>query len=147
MKKFDSEQVMNGTWGELWIDDEYMAEVKKFRAEINASYEDVKRTRHLMIGKKLTSLAGEGEVGLYRVSSFLSKKIADSLKEGRTPEFKIIGKLDDPNSIGAERVVLYNCKFEKSTLADWESGSLAEESYSFTFEDWDILDAALPSEE
>ncbi len=78
MKGYDSEQVMSGTWGEIWIDDTYMAEVKKFRAEINASYEDVKRSRHLMIGKKLVSLSGEGEVTLNKTTSALMYKISDT---------------------------------------------------------------------
>ncbi len=146
MKGFDSEQVMAGTWGEVWIDDTYMAEVTKFRAEVNASYEDVKRARHLMVGKKLVSLEGEGEVTLHKVTSFLMKKISDSLKEGKSPSFKIIGKLNDPNAAGGERIALYNCKFEKTTLADWENGSIGEESYSFTFEDWEVLDAYVPAE-
>ncbi len=146
MKGYDSEQVMSGTWGEIWIDDTYMAEVKKFRAEINASYEDVKRSRHLMIGKKLVSLSGEGEVTLNKTTSALMYKISEALKNGKSPSFKIIGKLDDPNAIGGERIVLYSCKFEKATLADWETGGIGEESYSFTFEDWDILDAAIPAQ-
>lgn len=142
MRTFDSDQVMSGTWGEVWIDDEYVAEVKKFRAEVTASYEDVQRARHLMVGKKLTSLAGEGEVTLSRVSSMMSKKISDCFKQGKSPSFKIISKLDDPNAIGAERAVYYGCKFDKSTLADWEVGALSEESYSFTFEDWDPIETA-----
>lgn len=52
MKTMETSQVMLGTWGELWIDDEYMAEVTKFRAEVKISYDDIKRVRKLMVGKK-----------------------------------------------------------------------------------------------
>lgn len=31
----NTQQVMNGTWGELWIDGEYMAEVTAFEAKYN----------------------------------------------------------------------------------------------------------------
>ena len=37
MDGFVSDQVINGTWGELWVDDTYMAEVISFKLEINPS--------------------------------------------------------------------------------------------------------------
>ena len=33
-----------------------------------------------------------------------------------------------------------NYKFSKATLMDWEAEKDTEESYDFTFEDWDFLD-------
>lgn len=136
-------QAMLGTFGEVWLDDDYMAEAKKLRAEVTINYDDVKMARKLMTGKKMTGLEGTGEIQLVKVSSAMAKKISDKIKAGKTPSFKIISKLKDPDAIGAERVVLYGCKFEKATLADWEHGNIGSESYSFTFEDWDLLDVAL----
>lgn len=136
-------QAMLGTFGEVWLDDDYMAEANKLRAEVNISYDDVRMARKLMTGKKMTGLEGSGEIQLVKVSSTMAKKISDKIKAGKTPSFKIISKLKDPDAIGAERVVLYGCKFEKATLADWEHGNIGSESYSFTFEDWDLLDVAL----
>ena len=136
-------QAMLGTFGEVWLDDDYMAEANKLRAEVTINYDDVKMARKLMTGKKMTGLEGSGEIQLVKVSSAVAKKISDKIKAGQTPSFKIISKLKDPDAIGAERVVLYGCKFEKATLADWEHGNIGSESYSFTFEDWDLLDVAL----
>lgn len=136
-------QAMLGTFGEVWLDDEYKAEANKLRAEVNISYDDVRMARKLMVGKKMTGLEGSGEIQLVKVSSGMAKKISDKIKAGQTPSFKIISKLKDPDAIGAERVALYRCKFEKATLADWEHGNIGSESYSFTFEDWDLLDVAL----
>ncbi len=136
-------QAMLGTFGEAWLDDEYMAETNKLRAEVNISYDDVRMARKLMVGKKMTGLEGSGEIQFVKVSTYTAKKISDKIKAGQTPSFKIISKLKDPDAIGAERVVLYGCKFEKTTLADWEHGNIGSESYSFTFEDWELLDVAL----
>lgn len=140
MNSFAPENVINGTYGEAWFDGEYMAEVNRLRLEVTISYEDVKQPRKLMTGKKMTGIAGEGEVVLSKVSSTVSKKISDALKQGKVPAITIMSKLADPAAFGAERVAAYSCKFEKATLADWENGSLGSESYSFTFEDWDFLD-------
>ena len=32
-KKFKAEQVFNGTWGEAWLDGEYLAQVTALKAE------------------------------------------------------------------------------------------------------------------
>lgn len=141
MNGFTSDQVINGTWGELWLDDTYMAEVISFKLEINATYTNITRTRNLVDGQKLTGIEPKGEVKLHKVSSFVSKKISDSLKAGKSPSFKIVAKLADPDALGAERVVARGCKFDKAILADWEAGKNGEESYSFTCEDWDFIDA------
>lgn len=140
MNGYDSEQVMLGTWGELWVNGQYMAETTAFRAEVMASYADIKRVRNLVDGKKLSGLAGEGEVTLHKVSSYLMSMLSEAFKAGKVPDITIISKLSDPNAIGAERCACYKCKFEKTTLADWERGTVGEESYAFTFEDWELLD-------
>ena len=36
MKNYDSNRVMNGTYGEVWFDDEYLAEVEEAKAEVVA---------------------------------------------------------------------------------------------------------------
>ena len=140
MNGVDSEQVFLGTWGELWINGNYMAEATKVRAEVNVKYEEVKRVRKLMNGKKMVGIEGEGEITLQKVSSFMMRKILEDLKKGKAPDATIISKIDDPNAIGAERVALQHCKFSKATLANWERGVQGEETYPFSFEDWDILD-------
>ena len=33
-KSFKPSQVINGTWGEVWMDGEYLAQVKALKAEI-----------------------------------------------------------------------------------------------------------------
>ena len=34
MKDFRANQVINGTWGQLWYDGEYLAEIISFKAEL-----------------------------------------------------------------------------------------------------------------
>lgn len=140
MNGFTADQVINGTWGECWFDDEYMAEVTAFKLEIGATYTAVTRTRNLVNGQKLTGVEPKGEVKMHKVSSRTAKKVSDCLKQGKVPKMKIVSKLADPDAIGAERVVAYGCKFDKAVLADWEAGKMGEESYSFTAEDWDYID-------
>lgn len=136
---FESNRAINGTYGEAWIDDEYVGEIESLKAQYKLTYSDVSRPRKLMAGKKLTKVEGSGSVKMHHVRSNFEQKILDSLRAGKTPDFKIISKLDDPDAYGAERVALYHCKPDTATLADWENGKLGEESFNFTFEDSEYL--------
>lgn len=138
---FNADNVLSGTYGELWLDGEYVAQITAFRAELTKNFEDVKMPRSLVVHKKLSGIETEGEITLAKVDSSLAKTEADALKSGKSLSHTIIGKLADPNGKGEEKIVLYDVKFEKATLADWENGSLGEENYSFTFGDWDYQDA------
>ncbi len=69
------------------------------------------------------------------------KKLSESFKKGKMMTCKIISNLNDPDAQGQERIALYGCLFDKLILADWEAGKMGEESYSFTFEDWEVLDS------
>ena len=140
MKQFTSNRVINGTWGELWVDDEYIGEVMSCKGEDSISYSDISMVRSLTAGKKMNKLEGKGSIKLHHIRTNISKSISDKVKKGQTPDFKIIAKLADPDAYGAERVVFYHCKFDKAILMDWEVQKNTEESYSFTFEDWDFLD-------
>lgn len=140
MQGFDSSNVINGTFGEVWFDGEYMAEVKSCRLEVGIEYEEVTRVRNLTPGQKMTGINPEGEVTFHKVSSTVTKKVAAAILAGRAPKFTIISNLEDPDALGAERVAAYGCAFESLKLADWEHNSLGEENYSFKFEEFELLD-------
>lgn len=140
MKELDSNRVMNDSFGEAWVDDDYLGEVEAGKAELDVTYGDISRPRHLIDGKKLKKMEGKGSLKMYHVRSNIAKRMSDALKQGRTLSVKIIMRLEDPDAYGAERVALYGCKFGKATLMDWEAGKETEDSYDFTFEDWEFLD-------
>lgn len=50
--------------------------------------------------------------------------------------------MSDPDAIGAERVVIRDATFDSLTLMDWEAKKLTDESYDFTFTDFDLLETA-----
>jgi len=75
-----------------------------------------------------------------KINSRMAILISDMIKAGKTPVFTIMSKLADPDSWGAERVVLKGVQFSTLTLADWEAQKLGVVSQPFTFTDWDLLD-------
>lgn len=138
--KFDPSKKINGTFGELWIDDYYLSEVLGLQAKATINKEEVKQTGSLEKGYKVTGVDGKGTVKLNKVTSLFITLLSDQIKAGKMPTFTIISKLADPASDGIERIKLSGCTFDELTLADWESGKLGEESYAFTFTSWEVLD-------
>lgn len=138
--KFDEKRVMSGTWGEMWIDNEYMAEIIGFKAEIDPKFEDVPKARSLATGKKLAGIEPSGEFKFHKVNTKYQKKVSDNLKKGKATVVKLISNIDDPDSDGNERVVIYDALLGKVTLADWELQKLGETTIPFTFTDWDFED-------
>lgn len=140
VKEFRAEQVINGTFGEVWVDGEYLANVTALKAEVTLKKTAISMVQRLMEGQKMTGLEMKGEIKLHKINSFFIKKMNECFRRGKMMTCTIISNVKDPDALGGERIALYNCLFDKMTLADWEAGKMGEESYSFTFEDWEILD-------
>lgn len=137
MNGMRAEQVINGTWGEVWYDGEYMAELISCKAEVGYKKTAVTQVKKMVDGQKITGLEPKGEFKLHHVNSTVMKKEQAAIKAGKTPTHTIISNVSDPDALGAERVAYYNCVLDKMILADFEAGKLGERSYAFTFDDWD----------
>lgn len=140
MDELRAEQVINGTWGEAWLDNDYIAEITGLTAELAIEYEDINRPRKLGKAKKMMGFEGTGVLKMHKATSRSIKLLSAKLKEGKQASFTIISKLDDPDSIGAERVVIKNVTFENLSLANWEAKTKGEEELNFSFDDWEPLD-------
>lgn len=141
MKKYDAQRVINGTFGEVWVDDDYMAEAVSLNAKVSLEKQEVNQTGTLAKGYKITGVDGKGTLKLNKVTSYFIKKLSDNLKAGKTTVCKIMSNLKDPDAFGAERVMLSDCVFDELTLIDWEAKKLGEESIPFTFSSWEVLDS------
>lgn len=140
MEKFAPEKVINGTFGELWIDDYYVAEVLGVEAKVSLEKQEVNQVGTLAKGYKVTGIDCKGTVKVNKVSSYFINKMSANLKAGKSTVCTIISKLEDPDSNGAERVKFTGCTFDEMTLANWEAKKLGEESIPFSFTDWELLD-------
>ena len=138
------EKTINGTFGELWVDDYYLAEVTALEAKLSLEKTEVNQTGTLAKGYKVTGFDGKGTIKLNKVTSFFITLLSDNAKAGKTTTCTIISKLADPDANGVERIKLTGCTFDEVTLANWEAKKLGEESIPFSFTGWDVLDAIEP---
>lgn len=134
-------RVISGTWGEMWLDDVYVAECYGLQAKVTFNRETIQQCRKLTSGRKLMGMDGTGSVKTHKVSSRMTEALGTAIKQGKDPRFTIISKLDDPDAYGAERVMLTGVAFDDMTLADWEVGVTGKLESPFTFEGWELVDA------
>lgn len=134
------EKTINGTFGELWIDDYYLAEVTGLEAKVTLEKTEVNQTGSLAKGYKITGIDCKGTIKLNKVTSYFINLLSANTKAGKTTTCTIISKLADPDGNGTERVKLTGCTFDELSLANWEAKKLGEESIPFSFTGWELLD-------
>lgn len=138
------EKTINGTFGEVWVDDYDVAEATGLEAKVTIEKTEVNQTGTLSKGYKITGIDGKGTIKFNKVSSYFTEKLSDPIKRGKSPKCTIISKLADPDSDGAERIKLTGVTFDELPLVNWEAKKLVEESIPFTFTDWELMDV-IPS--
>ncbi len=132
---------MLGSWGEVWIDSDYMAEAIAVEAKMTLATTEVTQCRALFKGYKVTGIEGKGTLKLNHVTSYFINRMSEYIKSGKTPKATIITKVDDPDAFGAERIKLDDCVFTELTLANWECGKLMEDSVPFSFRSFEVLES------
>lgn len=138
---FDSaKRVMSGTFGEAWLDNEYVGEIYKAQAKSSFNKEKVARCGVMAADYKVSSIENKGSLGMYKINSRMARAIGEMIRNGRDIRFTVILKLADPDAYGAERVQLTGVSFDDLTLADWESGVTGKIEAPFTFADFKFLD-------
>ena len=136
----DATKVINGTYGQVFLGDDEVAEMKAFQAKLEFQKEEIKIAGQMAVDTKLMSYTGKGSLQLHKVNSRMVKTLLEEIKAGKDPRFTIIGKLADPNSQGAERIAVKNVSFDDLTIFDFEVGSVASLECPFSFTDIETID-------
>lgn len=140
-KTIDSaKRVVSGTYGEVWLDGEKVAECTACQLKVNKNKETVNLCGQFMTDTKAVSANGTGSLTLHKVDSGFIQKQGD-IQAGVDRRFTVISKLKDPDSYGAERVAVYNVSFDDLTLADWQAATLGSVTAPFTFSRYELLDS------
>lgn len=134
-----AKRVINGTWGEVWVDGEKIAECTACQLKVSNKKQTVNLCGQYMEDSKGTSGAGTGSLTLYHVDSGFALK-QDGIQDGVDRRFTVISKLADPDNYGAERVAAYNVSFDDLTLADWKAATVGTVTKPFTFTRYKLLD-------
>lgn len=134
-----AKRVINGTWGEAWVDGEKVAECSAAQAKVGKNKTTINLCGQFMEDTKAASGKGTGSLTLHHVDSgFVQRE--SGIQDGIDVRCTVILKLSDPDSWGAERVALYNVSFDDMTLADWKAATVGSITVPFTFSRYELLD-------
>lgn len=133
-------QIIRGTYGRVWIDGELFANVKSFEAKITLNYEEVDLSNDLGKHQRYIGFTGEGTMTLHKVDSKILAKLAKGIKSGELPEISIVGKLEDPTALGAERISFTEVTIDEVMALKYENATIGEEEVPFKFADYEPLD-------
>lgn len=140
----NAENIMNGTFGEIWLDGEKVAEAYGLEAKIELEKEEISMCGRLGTDTKLTGYKGTGSVKMHKMNSRMMLKLSDSIKRGVNPRLQVLSALADPAARGAERILIKDAAFDDLTLANWEAKAKGELECPFTFSAWELLDTVQP---
>ncbi|GEO27024.1 phage protein [Alicyclobacillus acidoterrestris] len=136
----DAKNVINGTYGTLWVNGEKWAECTTFDAEITINYSEVHFPNDGATYQKATGWSGSGSLTINKIYSRVQNAVASSVKSGTYPRFELVGKLADPDALGSERAAIHDVTFDKFTLLKFDPKKIEDEQVTFKFSDYDLLD-------
>ena len=133
-------QIIRGTFGRVWIDGELFANVKSFEAKLTLNYEEVDLSNDLGKHQRYMGFTGEGTMTLHKINSKIFAKLAKAIKSGDMPEISVVGKVEDPTALGAERVSFTEVTIDEVMALKFENATIGEEEVPFKFADNEPLD-------
>jgi hypothetical protein len=137
---FNSNRVMVGTNGYLWLNGILLSQIKKVEAKVTGSFEEIGVCGNYGTPFVYTGWSGEGTITLQKIDSTAMKIMGDSYQKGIMPELKIISKLTNRATGKSERAAMLDVVFTEFYLANFESKGLIEEAMPFKFGDYQILE-------
>lgn len=139
--KINSQQIINGTFGRIWVNNELWADVKSFEAKVSGEFEDVNIAGSLATHTKYMGWSGEGTIVCHKVDSKITNLLQKAFKTGAMPEIKIVGKLEDPAAMGGERIEVLDVTFTEFQLMKFATKEKGEVEVPFKFADYNIIDS------
>lgn len=140
----DAKRVINGNWGQVWIDSDLLGEATALQAKVTLTKTDVNFCGDLWKKQKVIGLEGKGTLKLNKISDRMIIKLKDDIAAGKQTTCTINAKLADPDAFGTSRVTLTGVVFDELSLIDFEVKKNIEESYAFTFTGFDFPDLIQP---
>jgi len=119
-----------------------IAEILKFKAEVEYNKVEVKRLNARMEGSKIVGAKGVGEMTMYYHRPEIRAMAMDYLRSGKSPMFDAtIINADITSAAGKQTVDVRNIVPDKTLLAmlDADSADTLKDEFPFTFDDFEIL--------
>ncbi len=132
MSKLTANRVLSGSFAELWIDGNRIAEASSIRLSVKVQRTDVQLG--LDIDSKITGYQGEGELQLRQVFTRFYD-ILQNMQQGKDVRLSITTALKDPDSSGGqeERYSIGSVALSELPLVNYTTGKINEQTIRFRF--------------
>jgi len=137
---FETQKVISGTYGSIWVDSEKINECYGLTATVEIKREPIKVCGDLWEHNKMVGVKGKGSIKLYRVSTRFVEKIFNIIETGKDAIFEIQSMLADPDVLGRETIVLKNVTFDELSMQAWEAGTPGTYEMPFSFAGFEYTD-------
>lgn len=133
-------QVISGTHGLFWWNGDICYEITSFEAKLKTNRETVTFAGEMWDDSKLMGVSGTWTAKIKKIYS-RGKSYAEKLASGIDERLTLIGKLEDPDNGGTERIQLTSCWLDELTLQAFEHGKIIEDEFSGGFTGFKYLDS------
>lgn len=141
MPKLDSTRTIQGAFGEIWSEGQWLSNFYQAEATSEIAYERIRRSGSRTMGNKAGTIENSGTITGYKITSELAQKVAQITNDRRGAFVtEIIMKLADPDAYGYERVRLRGVQFTRIDIMRFEHGSIVETEWPFVFDSFEWLD-------
>jgi len=142
MAALDSFRTINGSYGAVYENGEWLTNFNKMTAQVEMQKKELQLSGDRWVRHKVTGLKGTGTISGFKVTSRMTTLNQAVTLNNRavTTRTELISKIDDPEAFGFERIRLKNVIFDRLQLVEWEAGTVCPEELAFTFEEWEPLD-------
>lgn len=140
IRKPKANEVINGTFGAVWVNGQKFANIIQFESKLTFNYEEINIAGDPSTHQKFMGYSGEGTMTFHKVDSSILKIVMSDLKKGKMPEIMMVGKVDDPAALGAERIQFNEVTFDEISLLKFENKALGSEEVPFKFATFKALD-------
>lgn len=137
----DATRVINGSYGKLYHDGEWLTNVTGVELNIDINYEEVPRAGTRVLGHKATTITMTGTIQSFKVTKRLVDAISQILDD-RQGAFvtELLVNIDDPENPDMRGFIrLKGVQFTNIPLMSFEHGSLVEEELQFVFTGYERL--------
>lgn len=137
----DATQTINGAFGKLYHEGQWLSNVTGVELNIDINYEEVARAGTRKLGNKATTISSTGTIQSFKISHDFIKAISQIMDDSKGAFVtELITEINDPESPQSKAFIrVKGVQFNTIPLLNYEHGSIVEEELQFVFDDFEYL--------
>lgn len=132
---FNTNEVLNGSNGKLWINNLPCATIKSFVLKQKNLFEDIDKSEQLTKSRALIGIELSGTISKFKVDNVFTG-LMEEYKNGNPPEIKLIGFLENKQTGMMQRAVIKGVTFDEMDIINFEQKKVLTEEIPYECEDY-----------